>query len=139
MGYELERHQVDCLIAKANILLSEYKDTCRSELTGNQYAVLNYLFFFPEVSVAQLIVQLDISKQQLSKIFDALEEKNLLERKYGTEKDKRRIKVSLTSYGISYEEKRYEKITNFFNVKLQALSPEKQESVYKAIQSLLEE
>ncbi len=139
MGYELERCQVDCLIAKANILLSEYKDTCRSELTSNQYAVLNYLFFSPEVSAAQLTAQLGISKQQLSKIFDALEDKNLLERKYGAEKDKRKVNISLTSYGISYEEERYDRITNFFNMKLQELSPGKQESVYKAIQSLLEE
>lgn len=137
MEYLLNRKELETLVLKGTFFYKKYQQECKPELSDNQYTVLSYLYFCPEITSTGLAVEMQISKQQVTKLLQSLEERQLIERIYGKNKDKRTIDLHLTSKGIEYIEACYKETTDFLNKYLKRLSFDEQEIIWKAIQILL--
>jgi DNA-binding MarR family transcriptional regulator len=84
--------------AEADQILAEYK------FGRAHHRVLYFVGRYPEISVAQLLEILDITKQSLSRVLSQLIERGFIEQRPGV-RDRRQRLLRLTAEGVALEQR----------------------------------
>ncbi len=96
-----------------------------TELTVNEFTVLEALYTKGELSVQELIDKILIPNSSMTYVLDVLEKKNYIERKKD-KKDRRRQQLSLTSSGTTIFLKIYDIHYNHMTKIFEVLTPEEE-------------
>ena len=110
MEYKLSFQDLQVVTLKWSLFMRDYYKTCKSPLSGNQSYVLSCYYFLPQITIREICANLEISKQQMTKILAA---------------------------GRAYVEEEYRKTTAFLNENLHRLPEEEQKILWQAVQIML--
>ena len=78
--------------------LKPLENSSSLNLTPTQLQALFIIYYGPEMSMSEISEELQVSKQQLTKIINCLEESNCVIR-YQDEKSRRNVRVKITDLG----------------------------------------
>ena len=137
MEYKLSFQDLQVVTLKWSLFMRDYYKTCKSPLSGNQSYVLSCYYFLPQITIREICANLEISKQQMTKILAVLEKQGMIRRCYGEGEDKRELAVEVTDAGRAYVEEEYRKTTAFLNENLHRLPEEEQKILWQAVQIML--
>lgn len=137
MEYKLSFQDLQVVTLKWSLFMRDYYKTCKSPLSGNQSYVLSCYYFLPQITIREICANLEIGKQQMTKILAVLEKQGMIRRRYGEGEDKRELAVEVTDAGRAYVEEEYRKTTAFLNENLHRLPEEEQKILWQAVQIML--
>lgn len=137
MEYKLSFQDLQVVTLKWSLFMRDYYKTCKSPLSGNQSYVLSCYYFLPQITIREICANLEISKQQMTKILAVLEKQGMIRRRYGEGEDKRELAVEVTDAGRAYVEEEYRKTAAFLNENLHRLPEEEQKILWQAVQIML--
>ena len=83
MEYKLSFQDLQVVTLKWSLFMRDYYKTCKSPLSGNQSYVLSCYYFLPQITIREICANLEISKQQMTKILAVLEKQGMIRRRYG--------------------------------------------------------
>ena len=75
MEYKLSFQDLQVVTLKWSLFMRDYYKTCKSPLSGNQSYVLSCYYFLPQITIREICANLEISKQQMTKILAVLEKR----------------------------------------------------------------
>lgn len=137
MEYKLSFQDLQVVTLKWSLFMRDYYKTCKSPLSGNQSYVLSCYYFLPQITIREICANLEISKQQMTKILAVLEKQGMIRRRYGEGVDKRELTIEVTDAGRAYVEGAFQKTTAFLNENLHRMPEEEQNILWQAVQIML--
>ena len=108
-----------------NKIIAYYRQTFKGVVGQSQLEVLNYLHIHKKATAKEIVSELNIPKQHISKILNKFQEDNLVQ--YITDETDKRAKIySLTEEGLKLMELHISKSNEYFNEIINKLSKEEQ-------------
>jgi DNA-binding MarR family transcriptional regulator len=112
-------------------LIKPFEQIAKSKISPMQFYVMLTLKEKCDLAMTQLSNELLISKQQMTPIIDKLIEFGFVDRKHD-KKDRRIVKISLSSSGKLFLEKQKMEMFDMLKTKMQSLDDDDLSTLYKA-------
>ena len=116
-------------------VVKPFENVSKNSLGPMQLGLLNFLKNEPSISMTEIALKLNVSKQQLTKLTDKLAEKNYINR-VNDLIDRRSIKITITEIGIQFLNEYEKQVLDLMKIRFEKLSDENILELQAAVNSI---